>query len=230
MSTAVEKSNDTFVLTDDIFALCKTDEDRIGAFANAFMVPIDVFKGAYDARIEAELKAEQEAKKGERVVARIKSIKDAVDEELKGFDLSQPLISRLNALIDVAAEMSTEDDGEVKVGFTLGFNEDGDWNLIPTFTGDGVTMPKKKGGSGKTRKSYTYFDSGTAIVGHLKAYVLENYPNSDAAKDIAAHDDDLAVKFGVERKKGSKSAFDCVEDDEVLSKTITRTEKVKTEE
>ena len=58
------------------------------------------------------------------------------------------------------------------------------------------------------------------IDGRLKPFILEKFPESAAAADIRDHGPDGT-------KKGSKSAYDCTQDDDVLKGRITRTEKVK---
>ena len=219
MSQVAENSG--FVLTDDIFAVIKERPESLEAFASAYGIEVDVMSGAFDSRVKLEAEAAKMAERNERISAKGTTWNNEYGERFSGYTLPDSLISLVSDGVQLAKALSDE-DSEVSVTFSISMDSDGNVSLGHSVTGTSADKPKSKGGS---RKSYSYSIDGEPISGHLKTFIFEKFPDSDAARDMAQFSDELSVKYGVERKKGSRSSWEAVQDDSALSGRITRTER-----
>ena len=207
----------SFVLTDDVYSKLCEKPHKMEAFADAYEVDMEEMRKAYNLRLEADKAFNIAQEKQERIVAK-SSLFDKFCEEFSGYDIPGSLIRLLEKGRDLAADLS-DDDSVVSVGFSLGFNDDGEVVLSHSLSGVGDDAKAAPGGGGK-RRVFDYYHSGAKLDGRLKPFVLENYPESAAAREIRDYDPKMGGT-----KKGSKSAFDCIQDDKVLVSYFTRVER-----
>jgi hypothetical protein len=210
-------SNDTFVISDDVFAILKTNPGRMEAFAGAFEVEVDSFKAGFESRLEDEKAAEAAKAAEERIAAKAVKWADYVSS-LNDYEADETLVRLVDSGMALATNLSDE-DSKVEVSFSINIGEDGSVSVVASASG--ISSSKKTGGKGGPRKSYDYFCDGELIEGRLKPFILKSFTDSDAAGLIREHD----PKTGT--KKGAMSAFDACEKDELLKERITRTEKEK---
>ena len=206
-----------FVIPDDVYGIVKTNPKRASAFAGAFEVTEDVFKGAYDARVAQDAADVAAAMAAEAIKANREALGVFTRSRCGGYDVPASVTTLANEAIKLADSLSKDDMKVSFKGFDFGVNTDGKSVLTPRFGGLTVKSESKGG----TRKKYTYFCDTTEIEGRLKPFILKHYPESDAAAEIRDYDPKMGGS-----KKGSKSAFDCCQDDDEMKNIISRLEKL----
>jgi hypothetical protein len=201
-----------------VFSKLKSDpKNSLGSFADAFQVPLAIFKGAFDDKVAADAEAEKAKGRNKRIAEKAKTFSGFISE-VSGYDLPGSLLRIVEKGRAIAIELSDE-DSTVTPSFFISFGDEG---IKLGVSATGLASKRSSGGSGETRKTYDYFDGGNKIAVRLKPYILKTYPDSSAAGLIKDHDPKLGGT-----KKGAMSAFDAAMKDDVLKGLITRTEKVK---